>query len=48
MMMSSQLDVDFDAEFPAFFGFGCGRFYQRFSRKAITTVQLQRLVFEGG
>src|SRR6202030_2928838 len=30
-----------------FLAFGCGQFYQRFGRKAITTVPLQRKVFEG-
>jgi hypothetical protein len=44
MVMSSQRDDDFGAGFPAFLAFGRGHFYQRFGRKAITTVQLQRKV----
>jgi hypothetical protein len=57
MVMSSQRDNDFGdgdfsdgdfgAEFPAFLAFGRGRFYQRFERKAITAMPLQRGVFEG-
>jgi hypothetical protein len=38
MMMSSQRDVDFGAGFFRFLVLDRGRFYQRFGRKAITTM----------
>ena len=45
-MIFSQRDDDFGAEFFRFFASDGGQFYQRFGRKAITTMPVQRMVFE--
>src|ERR1700682_714261 len=47
MMVSSQRDDDFGAEFFRLLASDRGQFYQRFGRKAITSMPLQRTLFEG-
>jgi hypothetical protein len=46
MVMFSQRGDDFGTEFSAFLLLIVAKFYQRFGRKAITTLPAQRMVFE--